>query len=104
MRAVPSATTQEKVSEATAGQRLTVRYFAWVREKVGRAEEVLEVPAGIATVGDLVGWLAARGPEYAAAFARPGVVRAALDHVHAKPGASLQGVREVAFFPPVTGG
>lgn len=101
---MPNATTHDRISETEAGQRLTIRYFAWVREKVGRAEEVVEVPADIATVGDLVTWLAARGPEYAAAFTRPGVVRAALDHAHVKPAASLQGVREVAFFPPVTGG
>jgi molybdopterin synthase sulfur carrier subunit len=104
MKAVPHATIKEKAPVGAAGQRLTVRYFAWVREKVGRAEEAVEVPAGIATVGDFVDWLAARGPEYQAAFARPGVVRAALDQVHVKPGASLAGAREIAFFPPVTGG
>jgi molybdopterin synthase sulfur carrier subunit len=104
MRAVPHATTQEKAPAGAAGQRLNVRYFAWVREKVGRAEEAVEVPAGLATVRDLVDWLAARGPEYQAAFARPGVVRAALDQVHVKPDASLAGAREIAFFPPVTGG
>lgn len=89
---------------AAAVQRLTVRYFAWVREKIGRSEETLEVPAEVSTAGDLVRWLAARGPEYAAAFERPDVVRTALDQVHAKPTASLRGVREVALFPPVTGG
>jgi len=106
MNAVSSVTTKDKAAEATAtaGQRLTLRYFAWVREKVGRAEEVVDVPGDVVTIGDLVGWLVARGPEYEAAFARPGVVRAALDHVHVKPGASLAGAREIAFFPPVTGG
>lgn len=98
------ATTSETAVADAAGQRLTVRYFAWVREKIGRAEETLVVPDGIATVGDLVGWLAARGPEYAEAFRRPDVVRAALDQVHAKPAHPIQGAREVAFFPPVTGG
>ncbi|MCC7253434.1 molybdopterin converting factor subunit 1 [Hyphomicrobium sp.] len=83
---------------------MTVRYFAWVREKVGCAEEVLEVPVGVATVGDLALWLAARGPQYADAFQRPGVVRAALDKVHVKPAAPIRGAQEVAFFPPVTGG
>ena len=99
-----SVTTWEKASDAAALQRLTVKYFAWVREKVGCAEEVLDVPANVATVRDLVDWLAARGPEYRAAFERPDVVRAALDHVHVKPGASLENAREIAFFPPVTGG
>jgi molybdopterin synthase sulfur carrier subunit len=83
---------------------LTVRYFAWVREKVGRSEETIAVPEGIATVGDLVGWLSARDPAYAEAFRRPDVVRAALDQVHVKPAHVLKGAREVAFFPPVTGG
>lgn len=101
---MPDGTTSEMAARATAGQRLTVRYFAWVREKVGRAEEAVVVPDGIATVRDLVGWLAARGPEYAEAFRRPDVVRAALDQVHVKPAQPLAGAREVAFFPPVTGG
>lgn len=84
----------------------TVRilYFAWVREKMGRAEERLAVPAGIATIADLVGWLRTRGPEYESAFARPEVVRAAIDQTHVKPAASIAGAREIAFFPPVTGG
>lgn len=91
---------------ATVGaeQRVTVRYFAWVRERVGRAEEQVTVPASVATVGELARWLATRGPEYAEAFRRADVVRAALDQVHVKPSAPLAGVREVAFFPPVTGG
>ena len=88
----------------TAAQVLTVRYFAWVREKVGRADECIEVPASVATVGDLVAWLTSRGPEYAAAFGTAGVVRAALDQTHVKPAQSLAGAKEVAFFPPVTGG
>ena len=79
-------------------------YFAWVRERVGRPEEVVEPPAEVATVTDLVGWLRARGEEYAYAFENPGVVRAAIDRVHAKPDASIRGAAEVAFFPPMTGG
>jgi sulfur-carrier protein len=84
--------------------RLKLVYFAWVRERVGRPEEIADVPADIATVGDLVGWLKARGEEYAYAFENEGVVRAAVDHVHVKPDAALAGAREVAFFPPMTGG
>lgn len=79
-------------------------YFAWVREKVGRPEEAVDLPGHVATVSDLVAWLKARGPEYAAAFERDGVVRAAVDRVHVKPSASIAGAREIAFFPPVTGG
>ena len=79
-------------------------YFAWVRERIGKAEETLDLPAGIATVADLVAWLKARGPEYAHAFARPDVIRAAINQAHVKPAASIAGAREIAFFPPVTGG
>lgn len=79
-------------------------YFAWVREKVGRAEEIVDLPAGLNTVADLVAWLKARGPEYAKAFGRPGVVRAALDKRHVQPTAPIAGAREIALFPPVTGG
>lgn len=90
--------------QPAAGQVLTVHYFAWVREKVGRAEERIEIPASVTTVADLVAWLKSRGPEYAAAFGAAGVVRAALDQTHVKPAQLLAGAKEVAFFPPVTGG
>ena len=79
-------------------------YFAWVRERVGKAEEVVDLPAGLATVADLLGWLRGRGEEYAHAFEGDGVVRVAIDRVHAKPDASLAGAAEIAFFPPMTGG
>lgn len=79
-------------------------YFAWVRERIGKAEETVELPTDILTVADLAGWLAARGPEYAAAFSKPEVVRAAINHAHVKPGTRIAGAREIAFFPPVTGG
>ena len=81
-----------------------IRYFAWVREKTGKAEEVLDLPPDIETVADLMTWLKALGPEYAEAFARSDVVRAAVDQAHVKPTASVAGAREIAFFPPVTGG
>ena len=94
------------MTRSTASDPATVRivYFAWVRERVGRAEETLALPAGIVTVADLVAHLAAKGPEYQAAFARPEVIRAAIDQRHVKRDAPIAGAREVAFFPPVTGG
>lgn len=79
-------------------------YFAWVREKVGRSDEMVELPGDISTVCDLVTWLKTRGPEYAEAFARSDVIRAAIDQTHVKPKAAIAGAREIAFFPPVTGG
>jgi molybdopterin synthase sulfur carrier subunit len=81
-----------------------ILYFAWVREKTGKAEEIVDLPAGVSTVAELTTWLKGRGPEYAEAFARAEVIRAAIDKTHVKPSASLAGAREIAFFPPVTGG
>ena len=79
-------------------------YFAWVRERVGKAEETLEPPASVRTVSDLMQWLVARGEEYASAFASPRTIRAAIDHTHVKPDTAIAGAREIAFFPPMTGG
>jgi sulfur-carrier protein len=79
-------------------------YFAWVRERVGKAEEELEPPSSVTTVGDLIAWLSSRGEGYAHAFEKPATIRAALDRVHARHEASLGSAKEVAFFPPMTGG
>jgi molybdopterin synthase sulfur carrier subunit len=79
-------------------------YFAWVRERVGKGEEVVDPPAGVATVADLMAWLAGRGEGYAFAFENPKIIRAAIDRAHVKVGAPIAGAKEVAFFPPMTGG
>jgi molybdopterin synthase sulfur carrier subunit len=79
-------------------------YFAWVRERIGKPEEELDLPAGLATVADLVRWLKTRGEEYEHAFENEGIVRAAVDRVHARPEAAIEGASEIAFFPPMTGG
>ena len=83
---------------------MKVLYFAWVRERIGKTEEELEPPAEVATVSQLVEWLARRGEEYAHAFANPKVIRAAIDRSHVKADARIAGAREIAFFPPMTGG
>ena len=79
-------------------------YFAWVRERVGKTDEDIALPPDVATVGDLMTWLAARGEEYAHAFENPKVIRAAIDRSHVRPEAAIAGAREIAFFPPMTGG
>ncbi|MDX2264005.1 MAG: molybdopterin converting factor subunit 1 [Hyphomicrobiales bacterium] len=79
-------------------------YFAWVREKVGRAEETVELPEGVRDVAGLIAWLRGRGAEYEAAFERAEVIRAAINQRHVRGDAALDGAREIAFFPPVTGG
>jgi molybdopterin synthase sulfur carrier subunit len=81
-----------------------IRYFAWVRERVGKTEEEIDPPAGIATIGELVAWLASRGQEYAYAFENPKVIRAAIDKGHVRSDAKIAGAAEIAFFPPMTGG
>jgi molybdopterin synthase sulfur carrier subunit len=83
---------------------MKVKYFAWVRERIGLAEEQVEPPAGVRTVGELIAWLSERGESYAYAFEKPKVIRAAIDHTHVKPDAAIAGAREIAFFPPMTGG
>ena len=65
---------------------MKVKYFAWVRERIGKAEETIEPPASVRTVDDLIGWLAAQGETYAHAFETPRVIRAAIDHAHVKSG------------------
>ena len=79
-------------------------YFAWVRERIGKAQEEVAVPAGVATVADLVAWLSQRGEEYAHAFENPKIIRAAIDRAHVRPDTAIAGAREIAFFPPMTGG
>jgi len=83
---------------------MKVKYFAWVRERIGKDEETLDPPTEVQTVGELIGWLSGRGDGYAYAFERPQVIRAAIDQSHVKLEASIAGAREVALFPPMTGG
>ena len=83
---------------------LKLLYFAWVRERIGKAEEDVSPPAGVETVADLMRWLAGCGEEYAYAFENPKVIRAAIDRNHVQPDTKIAGAREIAFFPPMTGG
>ena len=79
-------------------------YFAWVRERIGLKDEEVTLPDSVATAGDLLDWLKQRGPEYEHALAEPRAIRVAIDRVHARPDTPLAGAREVALFPPMTGG
>jgi sulfur-carrier protein len=88
----------------SCGQRVKLLYFAWVREKIGSGSEEIELPPQLETVSDVIGWLRTRGPQFDEAFARPQVIRTAIDKVHVKSAARIAGAREIAFFPPVTGG
>ncbi|MGR3635104.1 MAG: molybdopterin converting factor subunit 1 [Shimia sp.] len=81
---------------------MDVLYFAWVRERIGVPKEVVETQAK--TVADLVEELRGREERYAAAFADLSALRVAVDQELTEFDASLEGAREVAFFPPMTGG
>ena len=84
--------------------KVTVLYFAALRERVGRAREECELPAGVDTVDALCAWLVTRGEPWAGAFASTRHVRAAVDQAMARGDVRLHDEAEVAFFPPVTGG
>jgi molybdopterin synthase sulfur carrier subunit len=79
-------------------------YFAWVREKIGKGQEEITLPASVVTVGDLLNHLKTLGEEYEAALEHDRVVRVALDQEHADHDDKIAGVREIGIFPPMTGG
>jgi sulfur-carrier protein len=79
-------------------------YFAWVRERIGKAEEEIALPKSVKTVGDLLQFLKGRGEEYEAALQVPKVIRVAINQEHAEHHETIAGAREIALFPPMTGG
>jgi molybdopterin synthase sulfur carrier subunit len=79
-------------------------YFAWVREGVGSGEEQVDPPETVRSLADLIAWLSGRSPGHAAALAEPAKLRAAIDQKFVKLDALLGDAREIALFPPVTGG
>lgn len=83
---------------------MKILYFAWLREKLGRAEEDLDPPDGVATVGDLLDWLAARNPDLQAILDAGRVIRMAVNQDFADPATPVSRGDEIALFPPVTGG
>jgi molybdopterin synthase sulfur carrier subunit len=83
---------------------MRILYFAWVRQRVGLAEETLDIPPHVTTLAQLIDWLKSRDEVYANAFADLRVIRAAIDQSLVPLDAPLAGAKEVAFFPPVTGG
>ncbi len=80
---------------------MKLKYFAWLRERIGIAEETVEPPVDVRTVDDLIGWLSGRGETYAYAFEKPKVIRAAIDHTHVKPEAKWVPVRKAIKFTQI---
>jgi molybdopterin synthase sulfur carrier subunit len=83
---------------------VTLLYFAWVRQKLGRSEEKIELPAGVSTVAELTEHLRQRGDGFAEVFSDLRRLRAAVNQEHGGWNTGLHEGDEVAFFPPVTGG
>ncbi|MGL5446921.1 MAG: molybdopterin converting factor subunit 1 [Rhabdaerophilum sp.] len=83
---------------------MKVLYFAWLRERIGKPEEEITFPVSVSSVREAMAHLAGLGEEYAYAFENPGIIRAALDRRHVPPETLLGSAREIAFFPPMTGG
>lgn len=79
-------------------------YFAWVRERIGKPQEEVDLPAEVETVADLLSWLRTRGEEYEHALQHPKVIRVAIDQEHVEHGEKIAGAREIGLFPPMTGG
>lgn len=83
---------------------MKLKYFAWVRERIGVPEEDVALPADVATAGDLIAWLKTRGEGYAHALENDRFIRVAVDQRHVRHDAPVRDAREVALFPPMTGG
>ena len=79
-------------------------YFAWVRERIGKAEEDLDLPDEVKTAGDLIAYLATLGEEYENALQFPKAIRVAINQEHVEHDEPIAGAREIGLFPPMTGG
>ena len=85
-------------------RNVKILYFAWLRERTGLGEENVDLPDTIATVGDLLQWLRARNDAFASALEFPDIIRVALDQEHADHNEEIGPAKEIALFPPMTGG
>jgi len=79
-------------------------YFSWVRERIGVASEDRDIPSTITTVDQFLNWLSQQGEQYENALADAASLRVALDQTHVTADAALNGAREIAIFPPMSGG
>lgn len=95
--------TLERPMEAPR-RKVRVVYFAWVRERIGLSEEHLDLPDHVRTAGEMIAWLSGRGDTYAYALESPSTIRVAVDQLHIEQDEPLGPAREIALFPPMTGG
>lgn len=83
---------------------MKLKYFAWVRERIGKSEEDLDIPAEVVSVRDLLLWLRERDEGYTHALRYPEAIRVAINQEHVDHKEPVAGAREIALFPPMTGG
>lgn len=83
---------------------MTLMYFSWIREIIGKSSETVILPNNITTVNDLLDHLSLIGPEYDRAFQKRAQIKVAINHVHVSLSNSVDDKDEVALFPPITGG
>lgn len=83
---------------------MKLKYFAWVRERIGTAEEDVVLPDDVISVRDLLDWLKRRGDGYGEALRHPDAIRVAIDHEHVHHSEPVANAAEIALFPPMTGG
>jgi len=83
---------------------MKILYFSWIRERLGMGEEVIDLPDTINTVDDFLGWLKTRGEEFEAVLEHPDVIRVAINQEHTEHDEPIGDAREIALFPPMTGG
>jgi molybdopterin synthase sulfur carrier subunit len=83
---------------------IQILYFAWVREKIGQDGETITFPEEVGTVAELIGWLRSRSDGHAEALADLKKLRVAIDQAFASMETPVASAREIAIFPPVTGG
>ncbi len=87
-----------------SGRTVTLKYFAWLRERIGVSEEVAALPENVTTVPALLDWLESRGDVYAHAMQARAIIRVALNKTVVPADADLDDATEIALFPPMTGG
>ncbi len=83
---------------------MKILYFSWIRERLGMGEETIDLPENVKTVSDLLGWLKTRGEEFEAVLEYPDIIRVAVNQEHTDHDEAIGDAREIALFPPMTGG
>ncbi len=81
-----------------------ILYFSWIRERVGMGDETISLPDKLNTVDDFLKWMGSRNEQFAAVLEKPEIIRVALDKQHTDHDELLGAPREIALFPPMTGG